>query len=170
MQRRTRKRDLAAVALPLVPADVQRSPTEGESIFEYFRKLNRRLTWNCALRSAGWTPKHQCDTGTLDLPERLTLHDAARVFLTAYGGLVVDVRGETTFEPAACGDDLEHILRFREIDGIDYYPVGRIDDECATCILVDQSGGLHLYIAPPGCDEGPWPITDFQALGRYAMG
>lgn len=152
------------------PAEPYRSPTEGASIFDYFRKLTQRVNWHCALRSAGWTPRHRCDIDTLTLPKQLILHDAAKDFLTAYGGLVVDVRGETTFDPATCEDDLEHIIRYREIDAIDYYPVGRIDDECATCILIDGSGGLHLYIAPPGCDEGPWRVADFQALGRYAMG
>lgn len=123
-----------------------------------------------ALRFAGWSQSYRCEVSSLELPPDLPLHDAAKSFLELYGGLVIDVRGETTVLPAACGDDIEHIVQTREIDGRNYYPVGRIDDECATCILIDETGKLFLYIPPPGAEAPPWPVADFLAVIRFAMG
>lgn len=123
-----------------------------------------------ALRSAGWSDSYRIDASTLELPSGLELHDAAREFLERYGGLEINVRGRTTILPNACDDDLVHVLQMRETEGVAYYPVGRIDDECATCILIDETGILHLYIVPPGADSPPWPICNFNAVIRYAMG
>ncbi|GAA4459689.1 hypothetical protein GCM10023156_39640 [Novipirellula rosea] len=107
---------------------------------------------------------------TLSLPSELPIHAAAKEFLRRYGGLTIDVRGEVTISPVECDDDIQHILNARNSDGRDYYPVGRIDDECATCILIDGEANLYLYIAPPGAEAPPWPVTDFKAVIRFAMG
>ncbi len=63
------------------------------------------MATTAALRSAGWTPSYRCDIKTLRLPEYPPIHDAAMAFLTTYGGLTLDVRGETTFGPSACFDN-----------------------------------------------------------------
>lgn len=94
----------------------------------------------------------------MELPHGFALTDAAERFLTEYGGLTIRGRVEVTLTPMACRDDHGLIAHFSAQENRQYFPVGAIDDECATAVLVDEVGDIYLYCAPPTTDGGPWRI------------
>lgn len=158
------------VIITIIPSEVTPIPKWLDAIRDFINARPVPIDAWDAVKSSGWSSSYRCDLSTLKLRPELPLHDAAKEFLTHYGGLIVDGRSEMTLIPATCEDDLDYILAIRDSDGRDYYPVGRIDDECATCVLIDGSGKIFLYASPPGSEDPPWLTPDIESVVRFAIG
>ncbi|WP_149499597.1 SUKH-3 domain-containing protein [Roseiconus lacunae] len=110
------------------------------------------------LIESGWRPNRRISLDSSVLPDGFELTVAATRFLTEYGGLTIKGRVQVDLTPMACREDHDRIAYFSTLDNRQYFPVGRIDDECATDVLVDEVGDVYLYCAPPTTEEGPWRI------------
>ncbi|WP_413757565.1 SUKH-3 domain-containing protein [Streptomyces sp. MMBL 11-3] len=107
------------------------------------------------LRRAGWRPGRVVPTSTWEavLSERggFVPHDAARRFLTEFGGLVtygwpadaITTSSAVRFDPLAAAWQEEQFARAGQEAGVPLYPVGTAD-EGASFLGISEEGVLYL--------------------------
>lgn len=109
------------------------------------------------LRSAGWWPDRQVDTGGWVEPlERngARLHEAAQIFLGEFGGLVIDISGSGVnrarepFEinPLRCLGEEERFQEWGDELGRTIFPIG-ILDKGRYFLGIDEQGEIYLVEA-----------------------
>jgi hypothetical protein len=116
------------------------------------RDLPSRVTQ--ALKAAGWSPRRRVDVSEWEsalAPEGFAMHDAARAFLTEFGGLAVPVSGPGR-DYARIGVRLDPVLClgqkkwFDSLDATtagDLYPLGEEHDGHAS-LAMDVAGTIHM--------------------------
>jgi hypothetical protein len=126
-------------------------------------------------RVAGWYPGRQVDTDlwrdTLE-NSGLRMHDAAKRFLSEFGGLIVDIKGPGIsralepfeFDPmAALGED-DRFVEWGELIGRSLFPIGEFGHG-RFFLALDQVGDIYLvadWIAHFGPSQ--------EALEKLALG
>ncbi|SBT68512.1 SUKH-3 immunity protein [Micromonospora sediminicola] len=106
------------------------------------------------LKAAGWSPRRRVDVTawvSALAPEGFSAHDAARAFLTEFGGLTVRVSGPgrdyarvgVRLDPTLCLGQKAWFDSFDAATAGQLYPVGEEYDGHGS-LAIDVAGNVHL--------------------------